>query len=152
MRVIRHFLAPLEVDALSALWEQIKPLGWVVRRNQRRAYHFTPAGAAPADLLARALRRLGMVARFDSFFLHYDDGDSCPPHRDRRSRRRLNVLLRAPTAGGILVIEHQPIEMGVGDAVVFEPQRLLHEVTRVHGERLIWSVGRVLTPAQEVAP
>jgi len=105
----------------------------------------TPEGSAQP--IERALARIGTPYEdyWDVYLIRYLDGSHIPPHTDDaqlgRRHRRLNALLERATAGGELTIAGTPIELAVGDAVLFEPDREIHEVARVVGSRLLFSVG-----------
>ena len=98
-------------------------------------------------LIERALARIGTPYEdyWDVYLIRYRDGSHIPPHTDDaqhgRRHRRLNALLERATAGGELTIAGARIELAIGDAVLFEPDREVHDVARVVGSRLLFSVG-----------
>jgi predicted 2-oxoglutarate/Fe(II)-dependent dioxygenase YbiX len=51
------------------------------------------------------------------------------------------VLLEASRGGGELIVDGAHVDLVVGAAVVFFPDREIHEVTPVVGTRLVFSVG-----------
>ena len=82
---------------------------------------------------------------WDAWLLRYPDGAHIAPHTDpaREGHRhvRLNALLKAPEGGGELTVDGQKVALEVGDAIVFAPDVQPHEVSRVTGERLLFSLG-----------
>lgn len=147
MDLIRKLMSTQEVERLLLIWEQERVIGWLIDREVKKC-HFTPC--LNEEFKAKALlylpqARYDELTYVDSFFIYYTDGDKTEPHMDGRSGKRINVLLKKPEEG-VLRISDRDVPMEVGDAVVFYPDKELHEVTPVKGERLIWSVGRARTP------
>lgn len=159
--VLRAFLSPGEVDELRRLGEAAG--GWTPGR-QGTGYDILPirdlappspggvpspslSGDAPPPPIARALARLGTPYedRWDAYLIRYRDGAYIPPHVDQaqhdRRHRRLNAMLVQASGGGELRIGGAPVALDVGDAVVFYPDREVHEVATVSGTRLLFSVG-----------
>jgi Rps23 Pro-64 3,4-dihydroxylase Tpa1-like proline 4-hydroxylase len=97
--------------------------------------------------VARGLAHVGTPFEdyWDAYFIRYLDGAYIPPHTDPaehgRTHRRINAVLAQAASGGELRIGGETIALRVGDAVVFSPDRDVHEVTRVRGPRLLFSVG-----------
>lgn len=144
MRVLRDFLTPAEVEELAAEWLKVRSSGWTVARGGSRSYEFVPCLTQFA-VTQRALALLPKepwCPHTDSFFLNYLDGDKTPIHRDGRSGSRLNACLKAPDDGGVFTVGRSRVDLRCGDAVVFAPARETHAVSKVVGQRLIWSVGR----------
>ncbi len=141
MTILPQFLSPADIAELLA---RDTGDGWKPGR-QGTGYDILPLAR---DALAyRALAHVGTPFEdyWDVYLIRYRDGSHIPPHTDDaqhgRRHRRLNALLTAPRAGGELWIAGARVSLAVGDAVVFEPDRDVHSVTRVDGERLLFSVG-----------
>ena len=87
---------------------------------------------------------------WDAYLLRYGAGAFVPEHRDPTStlhHLRLNALLQAGSSGtGRLELDGELWDLAEGDAVVFRPDVMAHQVSRVEGERLVLSVGCVFTP------
>ena len=143
MTILRAFLSPSEIAELVAL---AGSPGWKPGR-QGTGYDILPLPRAREGLVARALVHVGEPFQdyWDVYLIRYADGSFIPPHTDDaqhgRRHRRLNALLVAPRAGGELTIAGTRVDLALGDAVVFDPDRDVHAVTRVDGERLLFSVG-----------
>lgn len=137
------FLSPDEVAALHA---RSHDDGWKSGR-QGTGYDILPLPRVRAGAIERALARIGTPYEdyWDVYLIRYRDGSHIPPHTDDaqhgRRHRRLNALLERATAGGELTIAGARVELAVGDAVLFDPDREVHEVARVVGSRLLFSVG-----------
>jgi predicted 2-oxoglutarate/Fe(II)-dependent dioxygenase YbiX len=137
------FLAPDEVSALRARQHDD---GWKPGR-QGTGYDILPLPRIREGAIERALAQIGTPYRdyWDVYLIRYGDGAHIPPHTDDaqhgRRHRRLNALLERATAGGELTIAGARVELAIGDAVLFEPDREVHEVARVVGSRLLFSVG-----------
>lgn len=145
--VLRAFLSPDEIADLRARAAGAE--GWTPGR-QHTGYDIVALReelARTQPLVARALAAIGTPFEdyWDAYFIRYADGAGIPPHVDEarhgRRHRRLNAVLEQAPAGGELVIDGRAIELGVGDAVLFEPGVEVHEVHRVAGSRLLFSVG-----------
>ena len=147
MMIVRAFAAPAEVAVLRALDGAWQP------GRQGTGYEKLPLRDALANhpivhpIVARARALLGTPFEdyWDVYLIRYRDGAHVPPHRDAaehgRRHRRINVVLVAPRAGGELAIGGAAVALGVGDAIVFEPDREEHAVSPVVGERVVFSVG-----------
>jgi Rps23 Pro-64 3,4-dihydroxylase Tpa1-like proline 4-hydroxylase len=137
------FLTPDEVSALRARQHDDS---WKPGR-QGTGYDILPLPRARDGAIERALARIGTPYEdyWDVYLIRYRDGSHIPPHTDEaqhgRRHRRLNALLERATAGGELTIAGARFELTIGDAVLFEPDREVHEVARVVGSRLLFSVG-----------
>jgi predicted 2-oxoglutarate/Fe(II)-dependent dioxygenase YbiX len=109
-----------------------------------------PAGSG--SLIARSLGQLGTPFEdyWDVYLIRYRDGTHITKHVDDaqhgKRHRRINAVLTAADGGGELWIDGAQIELAVGDAVRFYPDREVHEVTRVTGTRLLFSVGAWIEP------
>ena len=144
--VLRGFLLADEITELRALAET--PSGWVMGR-QGTGYDTLPLRDALADhaAVARALAKIGTPFEhyWDVYVIRYVDGAHIPEHVDAaqhgRRHRRINAVLARPRSGGDLYIDHAPVVLDIGDAVLFEPDRETHYVTPVVGTRLLFSVG-----------
>ena len=138
----------LSADEVIALRARATADGWTPGR-QGTGYDILPLRGIPelAPLIARALARLGTPFEdyWDVYLIRYADGSSIPPHTDTaqhgRRHRRINAVLEQARAGGELFVDGAKVELAVGDAVLFFPDHELHEVTRVTGSRLLFSVG-----------
>lgn len=137
------FLFASEISGLRA---REVDTGWKPGR-QGTGYDVLALPRVREPLVVRALARIGTPFEhyWDVYLIRYADGSHIPPHRDEaqhgRRHRRLNALLAAPRAGGVLSIDGTRIDLAIGDAVVFDPDRETHEVTRVAGTRVMFSVG-----------
>lgn len=149
-RVVREFLSPADREALRALCSEIDR-AWD-RGRQETGYlksAIDPDDPFVAGLIARSLATLypGPRHGHDAWLLRYPEATSIPPHtdpalRDGARHARLNAIIAAPPSGGVLALDDTLIELGLGDAVVFYPDRVQHQVSTVTGgERWIWSVG-----------
>ncbi|HEX4417422.1 MAG TPA: 2OG-Fe(II) oxygenase [Kofleriaceae bacterium] len=157
--ILPGFLSASEVAALRAL--AATPDGWVAGR-QHSGYDIlslstgSPARAAAdplVDALARrALAELGTPFEhyWDIYLIRYQDGAHIPPHVDEaqhgKRHRRINAVLTSATRGGELRIDGRTIDLATGDAVRFFSDREVHEVSRVEGSRLLFSVGAWIEP------
>ena len=141
--VVPGFLSAAEIAELCA---REHDAGWKPGR-QATGYDILPLARERTGLVARALVHVGTPFEdyWDVYLIRYQDGSHIPPHRDDaqhgRRHRRLNALLRAPRSGGELWIAGTRVELAVGDAVAFDPDLDEHSVTRVDGDRLLFSVG-----------
>ena len=146
--LLPQFLSFTEVDELRALAETTVD-GWTPGR-QHTGYDILPLRALmpiESRFVARGLAHVGapFAEHWDVYFLRYCDGAYIPPHRDPAqfgcTHRRLNALLTQATSGGELLVGGERVVLSVGDAVLFSPDREVHEVTKVVGPRLLFSVG-----------
>ncbi len=150
--VLAAFLSSDEVTELRALADRD---GWTPGR-QGTGYDILPLRdalpGAPGSLVARSLALLGTPFEefWDVYLIRYRDGSFIAPHVDDaqhgKRHRRINAVLAPATAGGELTIGGQRIELAIGDAVRFYPDREVHEVTAVVGTRLLFSVGAWIEP------
>jgi 2OG-Fe(II) oxygenase superfamily len=145
MERLPGFLSVDDVATLLPLADT--PTGWV-RGRQGTGYENLPLrGVVEHSAIARALAQLGTPYKhyWDVYLIRYTDGAHIPDHVDAaqlgRRHRRLNALLAPADAGGALYIDDALVELGIGDAVVFEPDREVHRVSRIAGVRLVFSVG-----------
>lgn len=142
-QLLPAFLSIAEIAALRA---HETDAGWKPGR-QGTGYDILPLPRVREGVVARALLPIGTPFEdyWDVYLIRYLDGAHIPPHCDEaqhgRRHRRLNALLAAPAAGGELTVAGTRIELAPGDAVLFEPDREVHEVARVVGYRLLFSVG-----------
>jgi hypothetical protein len=151
--VFASYLSAHEIAALSALasaGERWKP------GRQGTGYDILPLRGAlpdgPGTLVARSLALLGTPFddHWDAYLIRYPDGSHIAGHVDDaqygKRHRRINAMLTAATGGGELRIDGQRIDLAVGDAVRFFPDREVHEVSQVVGTRLLFSVGAWIEP------
>ena len=151
--VLRGFLTASELTELRAL--ATAPDGWTAGR-QGTGYDIFPLKtilpATPGTLVSRALAQLGTPFEdyWDVYLIRYRDGSHIAKHVDDaqhgKRHRRINAVLTAARRGGELWIDGGRVELAVGDAVRFYPDRELHEVTPVVGTRLLFSVGAWIEP------
>ncbi len=154
--VLRHFLSSSEVEELRPWATAVQ--AWSPGR-QGTGYEILPlrrAGSvAFSGLVSRALAVLGTPFRdyWDAYLIRYGTGSHVPEHLDVAERgmrhRRLNALLAVAASGGELRIGGERVDLGVGDAVRFFPDREVHAVTRVVGTRLLLSLGAWIEDAEE---
>lgn len=126
-----------------------KPSAWQPGRQGTGYHKLSWRDNLPAELeplLTRSLTTLGVdVIDWDCYALRYPAGSFIPRHRDPTDDHRhlrLNAIVKTAT-GGQLIIGGETIELGAGDAVVFRPDAVDHEVGPVAGTRYVWSVGCV---------
>ena len=89
---------------------------------------------------------------WDCFLVRYPEGAFIPPHRDAaalfgRRHQRLNAVVTPATAGGVLTVGGDVVELPLRAALVFYPDEEEHSVSPVTGERLLWSMGHWLQVA-----
>ena len=146
--VLRAFLSPDEVAALRAQAEAATD-GWKPGR-QHTGYDILPLRSImgrESPLVARGLALVGTPFEdyWDVYFIRYEDGAHIPPHTDPaehgRVHRRINAVIAQAERGGELIVAGIKIDLAVGDAVLFSPSGDEHSVSRVHGSRLLFSVG-----------
>ncbi len=145
--LLRGFLSPTEVADLHARAQTAD--GWTAGR-QHTGYDILPLRpelTAASPLVARALAQIGTPFEdyWDVYFIRYQDGAHIPPHTDAaqhgKRHRRINAVITQAPSGGELLIDGVMITLAVGDAVLFHPDAEVHEVTKVGGPRLLFSVG-----------
>jgi len=151
--VLLEFLSPPEIAELRE--RAAAADGWTPGR-QGTGYDILPLrrvlSDGPGSLIARGLAQLGtpFEDHWDAYLIRYRDGAHIPDHVDDaqhgKRHRRINAVLAAAAAGGELWIDGARIELGVGDAVRFFPDREVHAVTQVTGTRLLFSVGAWIEP------
>jgi predicted 2-oxoglutarate/Fe(II)-dependent dioxygenase YbiX len=143
-----EFLSPAEVLELRAMADAATA-AWTPGR-QHTGYDILalrPALHLASPLIGRAMARIGVPFEdyWDTYFIRYLDGAHIPPHTDPaqhgKAHRRINAILAQPAAGGELRIGGMTIPLAIGDAILFRPDRDVHEVTTVRGSRLLFSVG-----------
>jgi hypothetical protein len=149
-RVERAFL---DGDALARLRAMCgEPARAWDRGRQETGYLKSGVDAADpfiAALVARSLAALYPGARHghDTWLLRYPVGSHIPPHvdpplTDGARHARLNAIITAPPSGGLLQLDGTPVQLVAGDAVLFYPDQVEHQVSALDGgERWIWSVG-----------
>ncbi len=135
-------------DEVSALRTRTHDNGWKPgRQGTGSGYDILPLPRVHVGAIERALARIGTPYEdcWDVYLICYGNGSYIPLHTDDaqhgRRHRRLNALLERATAGGELTIAGARIDLAIGDAVLFEPDREVHEVAHVVGSRLLFSVG-----------
>lgn len=146
--VFPRFLSPAEVAELRALAASITE-GWTSGR-QHTGYDILPLRTVMpiySPFVARGLAQVGTPFEdyWDVYFISYLNGAYIPPHTDPaehgRTHRRINAVLTQPESGGEFKVGGQTIALALGDAVLFSPSGDVHEVTKVGGPRLLFSVG-----------
>ncbi len=138
----------LTAEEIAALMARATSDGWKPGR-QGTGYDILPLRGVPelAGLIARGLARIGTPFEdyWDVYLIRYVDGSSIPPHTDAaqhgRRHRRINAVLAQAREGGELFVDGALVPLAVGDAVLFSPDEEVHEVTKVAGSRLLFSVG-----------
>lgn len=100
---------------------------------------------ACSRLIKRATEALHGPSLLDAWILRYPVGSSIPAHTDPpiegMCHVRLNALVLAGQ-GGVLSFNGAPVRFDEGDAVLFRPDEVLHEVSPVaRNARLVFSVG-----------
>lgn len=151
--VLPAFLSAPEVAVLRE--RASAAVGWTQGR-QGTGYDILPLKqvlpAGPHTLIARALAQLGTPFQdyWDVYLIWYPDGSHITKHVDDaqhgKRHRRINAVLAHAHSGGELWIDGRRIDLAVGDAVRFYPDREVHEVTPVVGTRLLFSVGAWIEP------
>lgn len=143
LRVIRGFLDRDEVAAISAFADRLA----YYPGRQGTGYEKSPVGQLFKWVQDRCLAAMGLGPDVpcDRYVVRYPAGAFIPPHKDdaplAREHWRVNALVEEGEGGG-LVVEGLEVELSVGDAYVFRPDLLLHEVRPVTaGRRVIWTVG-----------
>ena len=96
-------------------------------------------------LIKRAVKELGDPVLFDAWLLRYPVGSEIPAHVDPPidglSHVRLNALVLAGQ-GGLLYLDGAEAPLDEGEALLFRPDVVRHQVTRVErNPRLVFSVG-----------
>lgn len=95
------------------------------------------------------LSREGDGPRWDAWLMKMPDGAYIHPHTDpcpfdAGEHHRLNMCIRAAERGGRFSIEGEPVNVHTGEAILFRPDAMRHEVSMVSGaDRLMISVGCV---------
>lgn len=136
---------------------------WALLQWARDGALFTPGrqgtgyeiAAVPPDVFTglqeKSLRALGIdkSVGYDCYVMRYTTGSFIPKHKDTAffgSRHlRINAIIQDADEGGFLFIEGLNHVVGVGDAYVFRPDLLEHEVTEIiKGERYVWTLGTML--------
>jgi hypothetical protein len=151
---MKAFLERAEIDALLTIvdsattWERGRQGTGYEKLSLPVGRDFGPTIAALTDKSVRALVQSigGPMLGHDRYLIRYTDGTGVPPHRDpplanNLRHLRLNAIISAPTTGGELRMDGAIRPLVAGDAVIFRPDLVLHEVTPVVGRRLVWSVG-----------
>jgi hypothetical protein len=149
-RVVRGFLSAADCAVLGAMcaagdrtWDPGRQDTGYLKSGLDRSNPYLAA------LIERSLATLYPGDRLgsDAWLLRYPDGSSIPPHvdpplTDGARHARLNAIIAQPPRGGELRFDGVAIDLVAGDAVVFYPDRVHHQVSAVAGgERWIWSVG-----------
>lgn len=148
--------AAIDVDAVTALLQAIDgvPLVFVGGRQgggyQKAALDDVRAVAGLRGPLLKLEALLGHPPAVDRYWLVYPTGSSIGAHTDPSPADGL-VHLRANLVvdvgdGGEFQAGGQTVDLGVGDAVLFRPDVVVHAVTPVtRGTRRVLSVGTVMT-------
>jgi Rps23 Pro-64 3,4-dihydroxylase Tpa1-like proline 4-hydroxylase len=121
--------------------------------RQGTGYLVTPVVDRPdfEQIINDALSYLAVTdkEKMDAYLLKYPDGSYIASHLDTSSmfgkrHIRLNCLVKKATSGGELIVREERIDLEVGDAYIFHPDEMEHQVTPVVGERLIFTVGALI--------
>lgn len=145
----------LSGDEIRELRDRAEADGWTPGR-QGSGYDILPLREvlpqAAGSLVARSLAQLGTPFEryWDVYLIRYRDGSFIAPHVDDaqhgKRHRRINAVVTPADHGGELTIDGRRIELAVGDAVRFYPDREVHAVSPVTGTRLMFSVGAWIEP------
>lgn len=94
----------------------------------------------------------------DAWLLFYPNGSWVAWHKDLapegKIHRRMNVVVTAPRAGGVLKLEvigpcgitvsTPRFDLSENEGVIFEPSEYLHGVEPIEGTRLVFSMGALV--------
>ncbi len=151
--IIPYFLAPDEVQLLriradaTTRWEFGRQGTGYEKSDMKPLLR----GNTTFDTIAgRALHLLGPDdGNWDMWLLRYPKGSCVPPHRDEAvfglRHKRINAMLTLPEYGGHFIADGERVDLRVGDAVMFYPDSVTHEVTKVVTDsRLVLSIGVLL--------
>jgi hypothetical protein len=144
VNVLRQFLGSHD---LAALRHYARLDGVPGRQGTGYEKISVPLSADTLALRERRLTALGLAhdTAHDCYVLRYPDGSHIPKHRDDApfgsEHHRINAVVVQPAAGGTLIVEGVVWPLDVGDAYTFRPDVEEHEVTRVEGQRLVFTVG-----------
>jgi hypothetical protein len=152
-RVLSGFLSPRERVVVSVLakkdgFEEGRQGTGYLKRDL-----LEDAGAE--RLIKRCLEKLNSPVLFDAWLLKYPVGTEIPAHTDPpmpgMCHVRINVLALGGRAG-ILYLNGEEVPLDTGDAYIFRPDIVRHQVTAVEGnERLVLSVGANVTAEHAAA-
>ncbi len=96
-------------------------------------------------LVRRALEALGGPEQFDASLVRYPIGCAMPAHVDAATPGLCHVRLQAlalASAGGLYYLGGEEVPLDDGDAVLFRPDELKHQLTAVEcNPRMVLSVG-----------
>lgn len=155
MRKVEGFLSAGERQALAALSSSSS--SFVPGRQGTGYEKLALRDVAGCDVVvARARALLGLAddnALFDAWLLRYPRGSGVPAHVDAAAADdhvhvRVNAVVVAADAGGVLAIDGAVVDLAAGDAVVFRPDVEVHAVSVVDvGERVVFSVGALVPNA-----
>lgn len=99
---------------------------------------------ATLRLVRRALNELGDPLVFDAKLVRFPVGSTLPAHTDELVLGRCQVQLQAlvvGSGGGQWYLGGEEVPLGDGDAVLFRPDLLRHQLTAVEGNtRVVLSV------------
>jgi hypothetical protein len=149
-RILPGFLSPRERVVVNVL---AKKPGFEVGRQGTGYEKLNLLEDAGAErLVRRCLEALGKPVLFDAWLLRYPVGSAIPAHTDPPLDGMCHVRLNAVALagrGGVLYFDGAEIPLDVGDAYIFRPDVVRHQVTEVEGnERLVLSVGANVTAEQ----
>jgi hypothetical protein len=141
MRILPYFFNSSDINNVLDYYRAARSRAYRTDRG------YTAFKVPRGDLSSYVGRCLGELdaetEAWDAFMLHYEDGQGVETHVDERTIRRLNVLVRAPEAGGVLTIDGADVSLLPGDGIIFESCRQPHSVSPCQGDRIIFSVGLV---------
>jgi hypothetical protein len=153
LRVVR---AAVDRDAVAALVAAVdaRPLSFTGGRQgggyQKATLDDLVDVVGIGGPLQQLAALLGAPLAVDRYWLVYPMGSSIAAHTDPSPADGL-VHLRANLVvdvaeGGAFEADGAIIELGIGDAVVFRPDLVVHQVTRVtRGTRRVLSVGTIVS-------
>ena len=166
-RVLPGFLGPRERALVAAIAHA------AAKRSAATGAAFTPGrlgtgydklslldSPTAERLVKKCVQALGAPLLFDAWLLRYLVGSAIPAHTDPPVAGLCHIRINAlalVSDGGLLYIDGAQLPLASGDAYLFRPDVMRHQVTTVQGhERLVLSVGanvdeeqarRVLSPS-----
>lgn len=122
----------------------VHPIHGDLRPQRIPACHYLESVPEPLALLhARCRGTLPDAEARECQFLYYPAGVQMHRHLDpdpRGDHWRVNVVVRRPARGGILLLDDEPVDLRPGDAYIFRADVVPHAVTPVvEGERVAWT-------------
>lgn len=149
-RTLPGWLSPRERVALAVV---AKREGWLPGSMGGGYQKLDLMGdIATLRLVRRALEALGGPLVFHAALHRYPIGSTLPAHVGEPAPGRCQVQLHAlvvGSGGGLFYLGGEEVPLDDGDAALFRPELLKHQLTAVEGNaRLVFSVGAELEPEQ----